>query len=184
MQDRPVEARRRGERRIGVQGLRSPHSRYSRACCGSVGSEISTSGARSGNSAEVAGPRSPPKPPSPRAKIDRLVVHSTVPDGSVTVDSLTMTAALPLSQISVKRCTDFAVPLVGIGPGTLTAFAGVEHLGQFDVDAGELHLGRLGHVEADRDIAERRQHLWGVVDQVAQLALDPSGRRRRPRPRW
>ncbi len=32
-----------------------------------------------------------------------------------------MTAALPLSQISVNRCTDRAVPLGGSGAGTVTA---------------------------------------------------------------
>ena len=36
---------------------------------------------------------------------------------------------------------------------------------------GNLHRRRLGHVEALRDVAERRQHLRGVVGQVAQLAL-------------
>jgi hypothetical protein len=48
----------------------------------------------------VDGPRSPPRPPSPRAKIERLVLHNDLPSRSVTDASLTITAALPLSQIS------------------------------------------------------------------------------------
>ena len=36
---------------------------------------------------------------------------------------------------------------------------------------GKLHRRRLGHVEALRDVAERRQHLRGVVGEVAQLPL-------------
>ena len=67
------------------------------------------------------GPRSPPKPPSPRAKIDRLVLHSSVPFESVTEVSLTITAALPLSQMSVIRVTARADPLGGSGAGTDTA---------------------------------------------------------------
>ena len=35
---------------------------------------------------------------------------------------------------------------------------------------GNCTVGGFGHVEAVRHVAERRQHLWGVVDQVAQLA--------------
>src|SRR6202171_6709240 len=102
-------------------GLRSPHIRYISACCGDTGMESSKSGARSGGSDDVDGPRSPPKPPSPRAKIDRFWVHSSVPSGAVTVVSDQMTAALPLSQISVKRVTAMPVPDGGTGPGTETA---------------------------------------------------------------
>jgi hypothetical protein len=97
--------------------LRSPQSRYSSACCGSTGIDSSKSGARSGGAVLVEGPRSPPKPPSPRAKIDRFCVHSRVPSGAVTVVSDQITAALPLSQMSVNRVTATPVPLAGIGPG-------------------------------------------------------------------
>src|SRR5258705_3638665 len=102
-------------------GLRSPHMRYSSACCGDTGMESSKSGARAGGSDDVDGPRSPPKPPSSRAKIDRFWVHNSVPSGAVTVVSDQITAALPLSQMSVKRVTATPVPDGGIGPGTETA---------------------------------------------------------------
>ena len=36
---------------------------------------------------------------------------------------------------------------------------------------GNCTVGGFGHVEALRHVAERRQHLRGVVGQVAQLAL-------------
>ena len=120
---------------------------------------------------DVDGPRSPPKPPSPRAKIDRFCVHSTVPSGADTVVSDQITAALPLSQMSVNRVTAIPVPDGGIGPGTDTASLACSTLRKLDVDAGELHAGRFGHVEGLRDVAERRQHLRGVVGQVAQFAL-------------
>src|SRR6188508_2185843 len=81
----------------------------------------SKSGARSGGSDDIDGPRSPPNPPSPRAKIDRLWVHSGVPSGVVTVVSDQITAALPLSQMSVNLVTARPVPDGGIGAGTLTA---------------------------------------------------------------
>ena len=73
------------------------------------------SGARSGSVAEVDGPRSPPKPPSPRAKIERFCFHSGAPSGVVTVVSDQITAALPLSQISVNLVTARPVPDGGIG---------------------------------------------------------------------
>ena len=82
---------------------------------------ISKSAARSGVSADVDGPRSPPKPPSPRAKIDRFTVQSVLPLESATVVSLKITAALPLSQISVIRVTARPAPLAGSGAGTVTA---------------------------------------------------------------
>src|SRR6478609_8969303 len=103
------------------RGLRSPHIRYSNACCGDTGMESSKSGARSGGSDDVDGPRSPPNPPSPRAKIDRFCVHSGVPSGVVTVVSDQITAALPLSQMSVNVVTARADPDGGIGAGTDTA---------------------------------------------------------------
>src|ERR1700754_1804270 len=102
-------------------GLRSPHIRYSSACCGDTGMDSSKSGARSSGSDEVDGPRSPPNPPSPRAKIDRFCVHTRVPSGAVTVVSDQMTAALPLSQMSVNLVTAMPVPDGGIGVGTETA---------------------------------------------------------------
>ena len=74
-----------------------------------------------GGSDDVDGPRSPPKPPSPRAKIDRFCVHSGVPSGAVTVVSDQITAALPLSQMSVNLVTARPVPDGGIGAGTETA---------------------------------------------------------------
>jgi len=43
------------------------------------------------------------------------------PPGSVTVVSDQMTAALPLSQISVNRVTAVPVPDAGMGPGALIA---------------------------------------------------------------
>src|SRR6202171_1012115 len=91
-------------------GLRAPHIRYNSACCGETGMASSKSGARSGGSDDVDGPRSPPKPPSPRAKIDRFCVHSGVPAGAVTVVSDQMTAALPLSQMSVNLVIARPVP--------------------------------------------------------------------------
>jgi hypothetical protein len=45
----------------------------------------------------------------------------------------------------------------------------LQYLAQLDVDPGELHLRRFGHVEADRNLAEGGQDLRGAVDQVAQL---------------
>ena len=101
-------------------GLRSPHIRYSNACCGDTGMANSKSGARVGGSEDVDGPRSPPKPPSPRAKIDRFCFHSTVPSGADTVVSDQITAALPLSQMSVNRVTAIPVPDGGMGPGADT----------------------------------------------------------------
>ena len=83
--------------------------------------DSSKSGARCGGSDDVDGPRSPPKPPSPRAKIDRFCVHSSAPSGAVTVVSDQITAALPLSQMSVNRVTARPVPDGGIGAGTETA---------------------------------------------------------------
>ena len=53
--------------------------------------------------------------------MDRFCFHSSVPVGSLTVVSDQITAALPLSQISVKRVTATPVPAGGIGPGTSTA---------------------------------------------------------------
>ena len=53
--------------------------------------------------------------------MDRLVLHSGLPSRSVTVVSLTMTAALPLSQISVMRVLARPAPLGGSGAGTCTA---------------------------------------------------------------
>jgi hypothetical protein len=44
-----------------------------------------------------------------------------VPSGAVTAVSDTMTAALPLSQISVNRVTATPVPDGGISPGTTMA---------------------------------------------------------------
>jgi hypothetical protein len=82
---------------------------------------ISKSGVRSGAGTDVDGPRSPPKSPSPRAKIERFTVHSRLPAGSVTVVSFRMTAALPLSQISVMRVTERAEPFGGSGAGMRTA---------------------------------------------------------------
>src|SRR5215475_8547577 len=79
--------------------------------------ESSKSGARAGGSEDVDGPRSPPNPPSPRAKIDRFWVHSSVPSGAVTLVSDQMTAALPLSQISVNLVTARPVPDGGMGAG-------------------------------------------------------------------
>src|SRR5262249_27526877 len=81
----------------------------------------SKSGARSGGSDDVEGPRSPPKPPSPRAKIDRFCVHSGAPSGVVTVVSDQITAALPLSQMSVNLVIALPVPDGGIGAGADTA---------------------------------------------------------------
>src|SRR6201991_3379642 len=102
-------------------GFRSPHIRYSSACWGETGMASSKSGARLGGSEDVDGPRSPPKPPSPRAKIERFCVHSGVPSGAVTVVSDQITAALPLSQMSVNLLTATPVPDGGIGVGTETA---------------------------------------------------------------
>src|SRR6478735_272748 len=102
-------------------GLRSPHIRYSSACCGDTGIDNSRSGARSGGSDEVDGPRSPPKPPSPRAKIERFWIHNGVPSGVVTVVSDQITAALPLSQMSVNLVTARPVPDGGSGAGADTA---------------------------------------------------------------
>src|SRR6478609_8659232 len=95
--------------------------RYSSACCGDTAIEISKSAARCGGSDDVDGPPSPPKPPSPRAKIDRFCVHNSVPSGAVTVVSDQITAALPLSQMSVNLVTAIPVPDGGTGPGTDTA---------------------------------------------------------------
>jgi hypothetical protein len=53
VQDRPGKACGGGEPGIGVRGLRSPHSRYSSACCGRMGSATSASGARSGGSTDA-----------------------------------------------------------------------------------------------------------------------------------
>ena len=152
-------------------GLRSPHSRYSSACCGSVGIDSSTSGARSGGSADVEGPRSPPKPPSPRAKMDRFCVHSGAPSGVVTV-------GLRPDHRGLALVPDLGEPRDGPprarrrdGAGHGDGLAGVQHPRQLDVDAGELHRRCGGHVEALRHAAERRQHLRGVVDEVTQFAL-------------
>src|SRR6478735_236333 len=81
----------------------------------------SKSGARSGGSDDVDGPRSPPNPPSPRAKMDLFCVHNGAPSGVVTVVSDQITAALPLSQMSVNFVTARPVPDGGIGAGADTA---------------------------------------------------------------
>ena len=73
----------------------------------------SRSGDRSGAAAEVDEPRTPPKPPSSRAKIERRCVHSSVPSGAVTRVSDQITAALPLSQMSVNRVTASPNPTAG-----------------------------------------------------------------------
>lgn len=52
--------------------------------------------------------------------MDRRCVHNSVPSGAVTVVSLQITAALPLSQMSVNRVTALAEPDGGSGPGTST----------------------------------------------------------------
>ena len=75
--------------------------------------------------------------------MDRFCVHSRLPSGSLTSVSLQITAALPLSQISVNRVTARAEPDGGSGPGTSTRFAGVQHLAQLDVDAGKFTVGGL-----------------------------------------
>src|ERR1700722_16813263 len=46
----------------------------------------------------------------------------------------------------------------------------MQNLAQLNVDARELDGWRLGGVEGVCRVAERRQHLRGVVDEVAQLA--------------
>jgi hypothetical protein len=58
----------------------------------------------------------PAKPPSPRAKIDRFMLDSGLPSRSVTNVSMTITAALPMPQISVNRATDRPTrsPAVGL----------------------------------------------------------------------
>jgi hypothetical protein len=64
----------------------------------------------------VDDPRLPAKPPSPRATIDRFVLDSGLPSRSVTNVSMTITAALPLSQILANRVTDRPTrsPAVGL----------------------------------------------------------------------
>ena len=116
------------------------------------------------------GPRSPPKPPSPRAKIDRLGWSTTACRQSVTVVWLTMTAAVPLSQISVNRVTERAEPLAGNGPGTVTPSLACSTLLSSMSMPGNLTFGGLVMVEAGRHVCEGGQHLRDVVGQVAQLA--------------
>ena len=64
----------------------------------------------------VDDPRLPAKPTSPRATIDRFVLASGLPSRSVTNVSMTITAALPLSQILANRVTDRPTrsPAVGL----------------------------------------------------------------------
>jgi hypothetical protein len=88
------------------------------------------------------GPRSPPNPPSPRAKIDRFCVQSGS-SGVVTVVSDQITAALPLSQISVKRVTARPVPEGGIGPGMDTASLACSTLGSSMSTPGNRTVGGL-----------------------------------------
>src|SRR3954464_7574325 len=83
--------------------------------------DSSKSGAPCGGSDDVDRPRSPPNPPSPRAKIDRLCVQRGAPSGVVTVVSDQITAALPLSQMSVNSVTARPAPDGGIGAGADTA---------------------------------------------------------------
>jgi hypothetical protein len=59
--------------------------------------------------------------PPPRAKIERFWVHNSAPSGAVTVVFDQMTAALPLSQMSVNLVTARPVPDGGIGDGAETA---------------------------------------------------------------
>ena len=99
------------------------------------------------------------------------MLHSGLPSRSVTEVSLTITAALPLSQISVNRVTDTGGAVGRQRRRHGHGLAGVQHLVQLDVDAGELHRRWRGVVEALCDVAEGRQDLWRVVDQVAQLSL-------------
>ena len=118
----------------------------------------------------IDGPRSPPNPPSPRAKIDRFCVHSNVPSGAVTVVSLQITAALPLSQMSVNRVTALAEPEGGSGAGTSTRSLACSTLPSSMSMPGNCTVGGFGLVEGGGDVAECRQHLRGVVDQITQLA--------------
>ena len=71
---------------------------------------------------------SPPNPPSPRARSSASWVHSGVPSGVVTVVSDQITAALPLSQMSVNLVTATPVPDGGIGAGADTASLAVSTL--------------------------------------------------------
>ena len=129
----------------------------------------SKSGARCGGSDDVDGPRSPPKPPSPRAKIDRFwrpqrrAVRRA--HGGLRPDhcglALVPDVGEPGDRATGARRWDRG--------GRRDGLAGMQHPRELDVDAGKLHRRRFGHVEAGRYVAESRQHLRGVVDQVAQL---------------
>ena len=93
-----------------------------------------------------------------------------MPSGAVTVVSLQITAALPLSQMSVNRVTALAEPDGGSGPGTSTRSLACSTLPSSMSMPGNLTVGGFVACEGGGDVAERRQHLRGVVDQVAQLA--------------
>ena len=104
-------------------------------------------------------PRSPPQPPSPLTKIDERVVHSRSPDGEVATPSCQITAALPLSQISLIRVVTVAEPDGRQRAGDGDRLRAVHDLGEVDVAARQVERRRVGRVERRRHDAERRQHL-------------------------
>ena len=115
VRDRTRKTRRRGEFGIRVQRIAVPAQTIQQRLLRQDRQRHLQIRRRSGGATDVDGPRSPPNPPSPRAKIDRFVLHNGLPSRSVTDVSLTITAALPLSQTSVNRVTDRAEPLAGGG---------------------------------------------------------------------
>ena len=62
-----------------------------------VVSSTDLSGARSGALLAASGPRSPPKPPAPRMNTPDVFVKTVSPEASVVVESIVMSAPLPLS---------------------------------------------------------------------------------------
>ncbi len=87
----------------------------------------------------------------------------------VAVVSLQITAALPLSQMSVNRVTRPGRTRRRQRGGNLDSLAGVQHLAELDIDARKLDGRWCGEVEGGRDVAERRQHLRCIVRQITQL---------------
>ena len=86
-------------------GLRSPFSRYSSACCGSVGSSTDSS-ARSGGAGRAGGGSSPaPKPPSARQNDTCSTVASGWPLSASEISRAVTTSAPLPAPLSTTRVT-------------------------------------------------------------------------------
>ena len=165
-------------------GLRSPHIRYSSACCGDTGIDNSRSGARSGGSDEVDGPRSPPKPPSPRAKIERFCDPQRRAvrrgDRGLRPDHRGLALVPDVGELGDRaagaRRRDRA--------GHRDRLAGVQHPGELDVDARELAPTAARSCGSSPRHCRTSAAPGGCCRRGSAAPAGPSGRQPAPSPRW